>query len=159
MVGLWWPRLWRARGWRCARVPGDHRRLGNCEGVRRVERQSLRLLIGEGMGMGAGLGVRSCRPKLVVCVGVVRARSLVLVEIKHVEVCFCSYPSVYLVALMCISWQRSRVRSLPCSKSYLFYVSPERRYAWGEEKSFVSSWVCLLAQTMTKARPKQVKRF
>jgi hypothetical protein len=98
-------------------------------GVQKGKVEGLGLLIGEGVGTGAGLGMRSSRPKLVACVGTVRARSRVPAEVEHVEVCFCPCPSTYLAALTCVSWQRSRVRSLPCSKSFLFYVSSDRRYA------------------------------
>jgi hypothetical protein len=95
--------------------------------------EELSLFIGEGMGTSAGLGARSCRPKLMACV--VRARSRVPAEVEHMEVYFCSCPSACLASSTCISLQRSRVKSLPCSKSYHFYVSPECRYDWGEEKS------------------------
>jgi hypothetical protein len=40
MAGLQWLRLWRACEQRRARVPGDHRRPGIGEDVRRVEGQS-----------------------------------------------------------------------------------------------------------------------
>jgi hypothetical protein len=54
--------------------------------------------------------------------GAVRVRS---VEVEHVEDRFCPCPSVCLAALACLSRQRSRVGSLPCTKSWLFHVSPE----------------------------------
>jgi hypothetical protein len=98
-------------------------------GVRKGKDERLGLLIGEGMGTGAGQDARLNRPKLVPCAGAIRARFRVPAEVEHVEVCFYPCPSTCLAALTCVSWQRSHVRSLPCSKSYLFYVSPERTYA------------------------------
>jgi hypothetical protein len=92
-------------------------------------------LIGEGMGMGEGLGARSCRSMLGARAGVVRARSRVPAKVKHVEVYFCSCPSACLATLACKSSQGSLVISLLLSKSYLFYVSSECSYAWVVEKS------------------------
>jgi hypothetical protein len=100
-------------------------------GVQESKAEGFDSLIGEGMsmGMGTGLGARSCWPTLGVCAGTVRACSRVPAEVEHVEVYFCPYPSIFLVALTCKSCQGSLVRSLPCVKSYLFYVSPKCRYA------------------------------
>jgi hypothetical protein len=52
----------------------------------------------------------------------VRARSA---AVEHVEVRFYSCPHTCLAALACLSWQGSRVGSLPCSKSLPFHVTPE----------------------------------
>jgi hypothetical protein len=100
------------------------------KGVRRSggQSQGAGLLIGEGVSMSAGLGMQSSRLELVACTGAVRACSRVPAEVEHVELCFCPCPSACLAALTCVSWQRSSIRSLPSSKSYLFYVSPEHRY-------------------------------
>jgi hypothetical protein len=110
MVGPHWMRLRRACGRRRAWVPSVHRCSGVDEGVRHAE--------GQGRGADAsyrrrhGAGVRSCCPKLMAWKGVVRARSRVLAEVEHMEVCFCSCPSTCLAALTCISWQRSHVFSM-----------------------------------------------
>jgi hypothetical protein len=54
--------------------------------------------------------------------GTVRACSA---EVKHVEDRFCPCLSACLAALACLSQQRSGVGSLPCTKYWLFHVSPE----------------------------------
>jgi hypothetical protein len=46
-------------------------------------------------------------------------------EVEHVEDRFSPCLSAYLAALAFLSRQRSHVGSLPCSKSWLFHVSPE----------------------------------
>jgi hypothetical protein len=77
VAGIRWPRLWQACG-RCrARFPGDHRRPFPTRvwWVREGKADGLGLLICEGVGMSAGLGVRSSRPELVVCTDAVRASS------------------------------------------------------------------------------------
>jgi hypothetical protein len=117
--------------------------------VQERKAKGLRHLIGEGVGTSTRLGVRSYRPKLEACMGAVRACSRVPAEVEHVEVYFCSCPSACLVALACKYCQGSFVRSLPCSKSYLFYVSPECRYAWVMEKS-----LCQVG-SVSRLRPRQ----
>jgi hypothetical protein len=106
---LWWPEFWQACRQHRARFPSDHRRQVADKGVRRAEGLDRKggLLIGKGVGTGAGLVVRSSQPELVACAGAVRAHSRVLAEVEHVEVCFCPCPSACLASLTCISWQGS----------------------------------------------------
>jgi hypothetical protein len=56
------------------------------------------------------------------------SRSRVSAHVEHVVVYFCQCSTTCLVALACRSQQKSRVRSLLCTKSYLFHVSSKQRY-------------------------------
>jgi hypothetical protein len=111
--------------------------------MRKGKAEGLGLLIGKGVGTSTGLGVRSSRPKLVACAGAVRARSRVPAEVEHVEVCFCPCPSICLATLTCVSWQRSCVRSLPCSKSYLSMCVPSVDMLRVRRKACVKSGLSL----------------
>jgi hypothetical protein len=124
---------WRDCGRQCARFSGDHRRSGFGEGMRHAGEQGRGLghLIGEGMGMGTGLGVRSCRPKLGARASAYRACSRVQAKVEHVAACFCHCPSAYLATLTCISWQRSHVWSLHRAKLYLCCASSKCRCGQG----------------------------
>jgi hypothetical protein len=54
------------------------------------------------------------------------ARSRVPTHVEHVVVWFCRCSKACLVALACRSRQKSRVRSLLCTISYLFHVSSKQ---------------------------------
>jgi hypothetical protein len=60
--------------------------------------------------------------------GVLWARSRASAHVEHVVDYFCQCSTAYLVALACRSQQKSRVRSLLCTISYLFHVSSKQRY-------------------------------
>jgi hypothetical protein len=53
--------------------------------------------------------------------------------VEHVCVCFCHSSTADWSTLACRSWQNTRVRSLPYTKSYLFDVSPKQGYGRGRE--------------------------
>jgi hypothetical protein len=78
--------------------------------------------------------------------GTVRARS---VEVEHVEDHFCPCTSACLAALASLSWQRSHVGSLPCSKPFSLAV-----ICLGRGATPVSSQVCRCTQVATKTRAK-----
>jgi hypothetical protein len=59
------------------------------------------------------------------------SRSRVSAHVEHVVVYFCQCSTACLVALACRSQQKSHVRSLLCTKSYLFHVSSKQRYGRG----------------------------
>jgi hypothetical protein len=65
--------------------------------------------------------------------GVLWARPRVSAHVEHVGVYFCQGSTADLIALACRSWQNPHVQSLPCTKSYLFYVSSKQRYGRGRE--------------------------
>jgi hypothetical protein len=74
------------------------------------------------MGTGAAEGARA---------SVLWARSRVPAHVEHVVVYFCRCSKDYLVTLACRSQQKSHVRSLLYTKSYLFHVSSKQRYGRG----------------------------
>jgi hypothetical protein len=79
-----------------------------------------------GRGHGGGRGrARGC------ACGRALSRSRVFAHVEHVVVYFCQCSTACLVALECRSQQKSRVRSLLCTKSYLFHVSSKQRYGRG----------------------------
>ena len=79
-----------------------------------------------GRGHGGGRGhARGC------ACGRAVSRSRVSAHVEHVVVYFCQCSTACLVALSCRSQQKSRVRSLLCTKSYLFHVSSKQRYGRG----------------------------
>jgi hypothetical protein len=59
------------------------------------------------------------------------ARSRVPAHVEHVVVYFYQCSIACLVALACRSQQKSHVRSLLCTISYLFHVSSKQRYGRG----------------------------
>jgi hypothetical protein len=63
--------------------------------------------------------------------GVLWARSRVPTHVEHMVVWFCRCSKACLVALACRSQQKSRVRSLLFTISYLFHVSSKQRYGRG----------------------------
>jgi hypothetical protein len=81
-----------------------------------------------GRGHGGGRGrARGC------ACGRALSRSRVSAHVEHVVVYFCKCSTACLVALACRSQQKSRVRSLLYTKSYLFHVSSKQRYGRGRE--------------------------
>jgi hypothetical protein len=78
-----------------------------------------------GCGHGAG------RPHAGARAGVLWARSRVPTHVEHVVVWFYRYSKACLVALACRSQQKSHVRYLFCTISYLFHVSCKQRYGRG----------------------------
>jgi hypothetical protein len=78
-----------------------------------------------GAGTGAAEGARVC------ACGRALSRSRVSAHVEHVVVYFCQCSTACLVALACRSQQKSHVRSLLCTKSYLFHVSSKLRYGRG----------------------------
>jgi hypothetical protein len=79
-----------------------------------------------GRGHGGGRGrTRGC------ACGRALSRSRVSAHVEHVVVYFCQCSTACLVALACRSQQKSCVRSLLCTKSYLFHVSSKQRYGRG----------------------------
>jgi hypothetical protein len=54
-------------------------------------------------------------------------------RVAHVCVCFYHGSTADWSTLACRSWQNHCVRSLPCTISYLFNVSPKPRYGRGRE--------------------------
>jgi hypothetical protein len=108
---------------------------------------------GTGAGTGAAEGARGC------ACGRALARSRVSAHVEHVVVYFCQCSTSCLVALACRSQQKSLVRSLLCTKSYLFHVSSKQRYGrgrkiWGWEVGSVRA-----VHTETKTVPSHVKRL
>jgi hypothetical protein len=78
-----------------------------------------------------GRGHRGGRGRVRGCAcGHALSRSRVSAHVEHVVVYFCQCSTTCLVALECRSQQKSRVRSLLCTKSYLFHVSSKQRYGW-----------------------------
>jgi hypothetical protein len=65
--------------------------------------------------------------------GMLWVRSRVPAHVEHMVVYFCQCSTACLVALACRSQQKSRVRSLLCTISYLFHVSSKQRYGQGWE--------------------------
>jgi hypothetical protein len=59
------------------------------------------------------------------------SRSRVSAHVEHVVVYFFQCSTACLVALACRSQQKFHVRSLLCTKSYLFHESSKQRYGRG----------------------------
>jgi hypothetical protein len=73
-----------------------------------------------GTSMGTGAAEGACGRAL--------SCSQVSAHVEHMVVYFCQCSTACLVALACRSQQKSHVRSLLCTKSYLFHVSSKQRY-------------------------------
>jgi hypothetical protein len=82
---------------------------------------------------GAGVVTGQPRARMGSRTGVLWVRPRVSALVEHVWVCFCHGSTTNLSTLACRSWQNPHVRSLRCTKSYLFYVSAKQRYGRGRE--------------------------
>jgi hypothetical protein len=96
-----------------------------------------------GVGTGAAEGAHA---------GVLWARSRVSAHVEHVVVYFCQCSTACLGAVACRSQQKSHVRSLLCTISYLFHVSSKQ---WsGLRDMGVGSWLCPSCPDRDKNRVK-----
>jgi hypothetical protein len=121
-------RLWRVAG----RSPELRASSGKLGGVRRRQQgrwpcMRVGFIAAHGHDMGVGTGAAEGTR------GRALSRSRVSAHVEHVVVYFCQCSTACLVALACRSQQKSRVRSLLCTKSYLFHVSYKQRYGRGRE--------------------------
>jgi hypothetical protein len=112
--------------------------MGELGGVRRGTKEATGMMAGHWVGFIAaarawswgdrgrmGFRVRACSERA--------PPPRVPAHVEHVGVYFCQGSTTDLIALACKSWQNPRVRSLPCTKSYLFYVSSKQGYGRSRE--------------------------
>jgi hypothetical protein len=101
---------------------------------------------GHDTGAGTGAAEGTCGRAL--------ARSRVSAHVEHVVVYFCQCSTACLVALACISQQKSHVRSLLCTKSYIFHVSSKQRY--GQGRRYGGGKLALFELSTPRQKPCQV---
>jgi hypothetical protein len=80
-----------------------------------------------------------------------RGRALASSErVEHVDGCVCQGSTAGLSAMACISWQSHYVRSLLCSKSYLFVVGSKSRF--GLDREIERGEVCCVSWVQTETK-------
>jgi hypothetical protein len=123
-------RLWWVEG-RSPELRAGSGRLGAVRRGRQGRWPCMRVGFIATRGHDTGVGTGRPRARGGARAGVLWARSRVPAHVEHVVVYFCRCSTACLVALACRSQQKSRVRSLLCTISYLFHVSFKQRYGRG----------------------------